>query len=159
MFPTLFRLASQASEAAESSVPAASGPFQLKKVWPPDFTKLSPQAQLRFEKKYKRRVALKHARPRWNKAIKLVQLVTVTGALGALFFTETTLFGRPYRPSDQVSKRRILTVSSRATGNGLMERQQAIKYVKSVFGAVDPEKRYERRADAPAAPSPRNEPK
>ncbi|KAL2755415.1 hypothetical protein ACRALDRAFT_1071295 [Sodiomyces alcalophilus JCM 7366] len=133
MFPTLFRLASQATEAAESSLPASDRPFQLKKVWPPDFTKLSPQAQLRFEKKYKRRVALKYARPRWNKAVKLVQLVTVTGVVAALFFSETTFFGQTYRPSEK-----------------------ALNHIKGLFGAVDADKRYERRVDAPPAVSPRD---
>lgn len=52
--------------------------YKNKKVWPPDFTRLSPQEQLRFEKRYKRRVALASARPRWVKFIKLVQLFSVT---------------------------------------------------------------------------------
>lgn len=52
--------------------------YKNKKVWPPDFTRLSPQEQLRFEKRYKRRVALASARPRWVKFVKLVQLFSVT---------------------------------------------------------------------------------
>lgn len=76
MFPTLAR---RFAETAGRRFDVFSNPYRAKKVWPPDFTNLSPQSQLRFEKKYKRRLALVYARPRWNKAIKLIQLVTVTG--------------------------------------------------------------------------------
>lgn len=74
MFSTIRRLAEQASEHASQ----AENPYPLKKVWPPDFTKLPPQSQFRFEKKYKRRLALKAARPRWDKAVKLTQYGTIT---------------------------------------------------------------------------------
>ncbi|KAI0162453.1 hypothetical protein BJ166DRAFT_268853 [Pestalotiopsis sp. NC0098] len=50
-----------------------------RKTWPPDFSKLSQKEQFRFEKKYKRRVKLATARPRWDKYVKMAQLVTVTG--------------------------------------------------------------------------------
>lgn len=76
MLPTLLR---RAAESAGRKFDVFTNPYRAKKVWPPDFTGLSPQAQLRFEKKYKRRLALVYARPRWDKAIKLIQLVTVTG--------------------------------------------------------------------------------
>ncbi|KAL1900908.1 hypothetical protein Sste5346_001969 [Sporothrix stenoceras] len=61
--------------------------YKNKKVWPPDFTRLSPQEQLRFEKRYKRRVALASARPRWVKFVKLVQLFSITFVViyGVLF--------------------------------------------------------------------------
>ncbi|CAK7203259.1 hypothetical protein SEUCBS139899_005990 [Sporothrix eucalyptigena] len=52
--------------------------YKNKKVWPPDFTRMSPQEQLRLEKRFKRRMALASARPRWVKFIKLVQLFTIT---------------------------------------------------------------------------------
>ncbi|KIH93514.1 hypothetical protein SPBR_04423 [Sporothrix brasiliensis 5110] len=58
--------------------PLAQQKYKNKKVWPPDFTRLSPQEQLRFEKRFKRRVALASARPRWVKFIKLAQLFSVT---------------------------------------------------------------------------------
>ncbi|PSR80063.1 hypothetical protein BD289DRAFT_349208, partial [Coniella lustricola] len=51
--------------------------YPPKKVWPPDFTKLSPQEQLRYEKKYKRRMGLAMARPQWHRFIKLVQLFSM----------------------------------------------------------------------------------
>ena len=54
--------------------------YKAKKVWPPDFTLLSPQEQLRFEKRYKRRVAIRGERPRWIKFVKLAQLVCITRA-------------------------------------------------------------------------------
>jgi hypothetical protein len=53
--------------------------YKPKKIWPPDFSKLSQKEQFRFEKKYKRRVKLATARPRWDKYVKMAQLVTVTG--------------------------------------------------------------------------------
>lgn len=48
-------------------------PHRPKREWPPDMSKLSPKHQLRLERKYRRRAALKYARPRWVKATKLVQ--------------------------------------------------------------------------------------
>lgn len=36
-------------------------------------TKLSPKHQFRLERKYRRRAALKFARPKWTKGTKLVQ--------------------------------------------------------------------------------------
>ncbi|EFX06477.1 hypothetical protein CMQ_6798 [Grosmannia clavigera kw1407] len=65
-----------------SSSPLA-GPraYKTKKVWPPDFNLLSPQEQLRFEKRFKRRMALRAERPRWIKFVKLAQLFTITTVL------------------------------------------------------------------------------
>ncbi|KAJ9149981.1 hypothetical protein NKR23_g3962 [Pleurostoma richardsiae] len=74
MLPTLSRSLSATSRRLATS----HNPYQPKKIWPPDFSKLSPREQLKFEKKYKRRVALASARPRWDKAIKLTQLFAVT---------------------------------------------------------------------------------
>lgn len=54
-----------------------TNPYRTKKIWPPDYKQLTPQEQLRFEKKYKRRVTLACARPRWDKAVKLTQLFTI----------------------------------------------------------------------------------
>ncbi|KAH8697646.1 hypothetical protein BGW36DRAFT_171733 [Talaromyces proteolyticus] len=48
-------------------------PHQPKRQWPPNMSKLSPKHQLRLERKYRRRAALKYARPRWVKATKLIQ--------------------------------------------------------------------------------------
>ncbi|KAK1834521.1 hypothetical protein QBC39DRAFT_343302 [Podospora conica] len=85
MFPTLARRMAQAAEkaatkskATTSSASSLSSPSRLKKVWPPDFSKLSQQEQLHFEKRYKRRVAHIAQRPRWNKMIQLAQLTTIT---------------------------------------------------------------------------------
>lgn len=49
-----------------------------KKVWPPDFSKLSTKEQFRFERRYKRRVKLATARPRWDKYVRLAQLFSVS---------------------------------------------------------------------------------
>lgn len=56
-----------------------TNPYRPKKNWPPDYKQLSFQEQLRFEKKYKRRVNLACARPRWDKGVKLAQLMTIVG--------------------------------------------------------------------------------
>ncbi|KXH59272.1 hypothetical protein CSAL01_09777 [Colletotrichum salicis] len=128
MLPTIVR---RAAEAAGSKFTVFTNPYRTKKVWPPNFTNLSPQSQLRFEKKYKRRLALVYARPRWNKAVKLAQLVTVIGFLGwTFFFSELEFFGKEYRPSEEIRKR-----------------------VRGLFGTIEADKRYERRRDAPEAPA------
>lgn len=77
MLPTLIR---RAVQGPRSQLDLPNVAFKLKKVWPPDFTKLTPQEQLRLEKKYKRRAQLATARPTWNKTIRLAQLFTVTCA-------------------------------------------------------------------------------
>ncbi|EMR70960.1 hypothetical protein UCREL1_2008 [Eutypa lata UCREL1] len=86
MFPTfLRRLADKpliSSTIRNTQVSAAAGlpntRFKLKKVWPPDFSKLSEKEQFRFERRYKRRIKLATARPRWDKIVKLAQLSSIT---------------------------------------------------------------------------------
>lgn len=75
MFSTLIR---RAAERSRSQLDLPISPYKLKKVWPPNFRNLSPQEQLKFEKRYKRRVQIAAARPRWNKMVKLAQLFSVT---------------------------------------------------------------------------------
>ncbi|KAL1882340.1 hypothetical protein VTK73DRAFT_1899 [Phialemonium thermophilum] len=75
MLGTLVR---RSAERATRRLEIPYNPYKTKKVWPPDFSKLSPQEQLRFEKRFKRRVQLATARPRWNKMIKLIQLFSTT---------------------------------------------------------------------------------
>lgn len=60
-------------EAGEEGEDGYYSPYQPKRQWPPDMSKLSPKHQFRLERKYRRRAALKYARPRWVKATKLVQ--------------------------------------------------------------------------------------
>ena len=56
---------------------AKYNPYKPKRQWPPDMTKLSPKHQFRLERKYRRRAALKFARPKWTKGTKLVQWGTI----------------------------------------------------------------------------------
>jgi hypothetical protein len=56
-----------------------TNPHRARKIWPPDFSKLNPQQQLRFEKKYKRRLFNATRAPRWDKAVKYAQLATIAG--------------------------------------------------------------------------------
>ena len=48
-----------------------NNPYKAQKQWPPDFSKLHPKHQFRFERKYRRRSKLKWERPRWVKGVKL----------------------------------------------------------------------------------------
>ncbi|KAL4881727.1 hypothetical protein BJY04DRAFT_188702 [Aspergillus karnatakaensis] len=77
-----FRLSSTPSQSpstAPSDPPSDApegiyySPYKPKRVWPPDLSKLSPKHQFRLERKYRRRAALKYARPKWVKATKLAQ--------------------------------------------------------------------------------------
>lgn len=76
MLPTLAR---RLAQSVKAPLPAAANPYKARKVWPPDFRELSHQQQLRFEKKYKRRVLLAGRSPRWDKGVKLAQLATIAG--------------------------------------------------------------------------------
>ncbi|KIW25972.1 uncharacterized protein PV07_09105 [Cladophialophora immunda] len=58
-----------------------NNPYRARKKWPPDFRNLDPKQQFHFEKTYRRRAALKWARPRWNKAIKLLQQTLITATI------------------------------------------------------------------------------
>ncbi len=84
MFSTLLRrLADKPTIPAirNTQIPVAEdrgSPFKLKKVWPPDFSKLSEKEKFRFERRYKRRLRLATARPRWDKFIRLAQLSSIT---------------------------------------------------------------------------------
>jgi len=53
-------------------------PYRPKRQWPPDMSKLSPKHQFRLERKYRRRAALKYARPKWVKMTKIVQWGAIT---------------------------------------------------------------------------------
>ncbi|KAL1860342.1 hypothetical protein Daus18300_009255 [Diaporthe australafricana] len=89
MFATISRRAAQGAKPSSSAeyIRKIREMYPPKKVWPPDFKSLSPQEQLKFEKKFKRRLAIASERPRWVKAVKLVQLFTVTTVIvyAALF--------------------------------------------------------------------------
>lgn len=82
MFPTLIRRLAQAPkpQILESAAKAATEvpKTKLKKVWPPDMMTMSPQQQLRFEKKYKRRLKMATLRPGWDKGVRLAQYFTIT---------------------------------------------------------------------------------
>ncbi|PSS06674.1 hypothetical protein M430DRAFT_46028 [Amorphotheca resinae ATCC 22711] len=82
MLPTIIR------RTAQQNVPYVyTNPYKAKRLWPPDFSKLSPKHQFRLERRYKRRAKLKWERPRWTKAVKMVQMgsVVFVGVYGVLF--------------------------------------------------------------------------
>ncbi|KAI1495396.1 hypothetical protein F5X96DRAFT_7455 [Biscogniauxia mediterranea] len=59
--------------------------YPPRKVWPPDMARLHPRDQFRLERKYKRRLRLAAARPRWDRAVRMAQLVGVS-AVGVYCF-------------------------------------------------------------------------
>ncbi|GIJ81963.1 hypothetical protein Asppvi_000466 [Aspergillus pseudoviridinutans] len=72
-------------------------PYKPKRQWPPDMSKLSPKHQFRLERKYRRRAALKFARPKWVKATKLLQWGVIGFVLiYALLFMEWDERGSPF---------------------------------------------------------------
>ncbi|KAI1417925.1 hypothetical protein F5Y13DRAFT_33274 [Hypoxylon sp. FL1857] len=88
MFPTLIRRMAAmpiAPKLRNATMKPLTGVYNSrykpKKVWPPDFSKLSEKEQFRFERRYKRRVKLATARPRWDKFVRLAQLFSVTFVL------------------------------------------------------------------------------
>ena len=54
-----------------------TNPYKATHLWPPDFSKIDRKHQFRLERKYKRRAKLKWARPRWTKAVKVVQMGSI----------------------------------------------------------------------------------
>jgi len=76
MFRTLVRRAAQQTRLELPYDPNAN-PYKAKRLWPPDFSKLSQKHQFRLERRYKRRTKLKWARPRWTKAVKVAQLSSI----------------------------------------------------------------------------------
>lgn len=79
MIPTLARRLAQPAKETVIKSAQASNFYPAKKVWPPNFKELTHQQQLRFEKKYKRRVYMANQSPRWEKGVKYAQLATITG--------------------------------------------------------------------------------
>ncbi|RAL17560.1 uncharacterized protein BO97DRAFT_439440 [Aspergillus homomorphus CBS 101889] len=76
--------------------------YKPKRQWPPDMSKLSPKHQFRLERKYRRRAALKYARPKWSKATKLVQWFSIGFVLiYAMLFMEWDERGSPF---DEIRK-------------------------------------------------------
>lgn len=82
MFSTTFRrMASAPKQSLLKRAPltVVNNPYKARKVWPPNFKELTYQQQLRFEKKYKRRVILASRSPLWVKSVKFAQLLTIIG--------------------------------------------------------------------------------
>ncbi|KAJ5168391.1 uncharacterized protein N7482_003985 [Penicillium canariense] len=74
-----FRLSSDKHESSHSPNPNDEyySPYKPKRQWPPDMSKLSPKHQFRLERKYRRRAALKYARPKFIKAVTLAQWMII----------------------------------------------------------------------------------
>ncbi|KAI5864047.1 hypothetical protein GGS23DRAFT_595697 [Durotheca rogersii] len=106
--------------------------YTPKKVWPPDFSRLSEREQFRFERRYKRRVLLATARPRWDRAVRLAQWACIVARARAReragFLVYIVLFFD--------------------AGEGREQPFQGIRdQFWELFAAFSPEQRYVRRAD------------
>lgn len=128
MFSTTVRRLAEAAKSPPTKIlNVYNNPYKSRKVWPPNFQKLTPQQQLRFEKKYKRRIYLASHSPKWDKGARLLQFAMISGALVyVFFFAEFEWWGQKYKPSEQI-----------------------VRKAANLFGVMDPETRYERRKDAP----------
>lgn len=83
---TCRRLAQQVSATGKKEpLTIHNNPYRAHKVWPPDFSQLTPQQALRFEKKHKRRVALAGHSPRWDKGVRLARFFSIVGELTDVF--------------------------------------------------------------------------
>ncbi|KAK7518506.1 hypothetical protein IWX49DRAFT_587388 [Phyllosticta citricarpa] len=56
-------------------------PYRAKRSWPPDLSKLSWRDQVRFDRKYRRRLKMRSTWPLWNKRVKLAQWI-ILGTVG-----------------------------------------------------------------------------
>ncbi|KAI0015248.1 hypothetical protein F4780DRAFT_764734 [Xylariomycetidae sp. FL0641] len=127
----LLRHAAEGLAARSATRPPAAPPrlltrFRTKKVWPPDFAKLSAKEQFRLERRYKRRVKLATARPRWDRYVRLAQLGSVTFvAVYSVLFMDWKTEHQPF--------------------------QGARDAFWGAVGSFSPEKRHERRNIDPAA--------
>ncbi|KAJ5156647.1 hypothetical protein N7492_009450 [Penicillium capsulatum] len=74
---TPFRLSSDKPQPSLSTDADYYSAYQPKRQWPPDMSKLSPKHQFRLERKYRRRAALKYARPKFIKAVTLAQWIVI----------------------------------------------------------------------------------
>ncbi|CEO60288.1 hypothetical protein PMG11_04922 [Penicillium brasilianum] len=72
-----FRLSSDKPEPYQNPNDEYYSPYKPKRQWPPDMSKLSPKHQFRLERKYRRRAALKYARPKFIKTVTLAQWVII----------------------------------------------------------------------------------
>ncbi|KAJ5190681.1 uncharacterized protein N7498_009666 [Penicillium cinerascens] len=68
-----FRLSSDKHGSSRAFEEDRYSQYKPKRQWPPDMSKLSPKHQFRLERKYRRRAALKYARPNFIKGVQLAQ--------------------------------------------------------------------------------------
>ncbi|KAF8449885.1 hypothetical protein BDZ91DRAFT_632754, partial [Kalaharituber pfeilii] len=48
--------------------------YKARKPWPPDFSKLTPKHKFSLERRYRRRMKLKFARPKLHRTVRLAQM-------------------------------------------------------------------------------------
>lgn len=97
-FKTLFGWRPGPSNYKPAPFHITNNPYRARKRWPPDFNDLDPKQQFHFEKTYRRRAALKWARPTWTKSIKILQqtLITFTVIYFVFILEPTHGHGTPF---------------------------------------------------------------
>lgn len=81
--PSPFRLSTNKTDASTSDSRPPTfedvyySSYQPKRQWPPDMSKLSQKHQFRLERKYRRRAALKYARPKFMKGVTIAQWAVI----------------------------------------------------------------------------------
>jgi hypothetical protein len=76
--------------------------FRARKNWPPNLRELTERQQFRFERKFKRRIKLKSARPVWNKWIGIVQWSSISFiVVWGVFFHDFAKDPMNPRPGEQ----------------------------------------------------------
>jgi hypothetical protein len=100
-FNWLFRRAPKAPvQVPEYAWNIHTNPYQCKRTWPPEFSKLSNTHQFSLERRYRRRTKLKFARPVWTRFTKLVQWGMITGFVfyGVLYMEVDERLISPFQP-------------------------------------------------------------
>jgi hypothetical protein len=77
-----------------------TNPYECKRTWPPDFTKLSHAHQFNLERRFRRRTKLKFARPGWTRGTKLLQWGLILGSVwyGILYMEVDDRIISPFQP-------------------------------------------------------------
>ncbi|TVY13831.1 hypothetical protein LARI1_G008177 [Lachnellula arida] len=124
MFPTIIRRAAQ--KGAEEIPLIYTNPYKAKRLWPPDFEKMSPKHQFRLERRFRRRSKLQWARPRWTKAVKMVQFGSIVFvAVYGVLFLDWDGMGNPEHPPFQTIRTWFFGLTGNIWGRDQVRRRDA----------------------------------
>lgn len=91
----VFKNFTRAIEESPATFTIEKNSYRAQKEWPPDFTKLSPKYQLRFERRYRRRAKLKGTKPSWNRNLGLFAAGTSFSSRSPLHLLQDALADIP----------------------------------------------------------------